>query len=669
MVKVAPQEAAIVPSVGPTPSGWRAKLRTNKRFQQVVAATTIFAVFCDILGSAIIMPGMVSVCAWADGGPADNIMNLPLSDAEKLAMTQQYVSPHAFKDPKPPFKFSLSMNMVMSAGAVGSALGSFTFGRLVDKIGCKIPMQICLFAGIGGYIIVYAAAIWVKSYWLFMFGNVWNSFFGVSMDIAMTYFGQLFEGAERDNYQGAVLGMGLVGGTIGAFIVMPFSNNPQNGENYFEAVWLALGFTVLAFILITVILVPPEVKTEEVKEGLGPGGTSPMARRILILAVVASALDSGGDEGTRMARGTILTAVFPAWQTAERQNYLLMGLLIMVIFTMAILSVMRKAMGLAAIAVVGCGATFAVQLILMIEWDDVPFLLIWYVGKLFGFLSTIASGFIITEVAPKEALGRWNGINQGATNLSMAVSPLIFATIYDVVGNVRGQEMLASTAVISFLAIVAYAPLIRMMPKPPPPEKPLEMQELEVYEEMTDAEWNKVPQEVKDQVTASLLQAGRKPRIAYWGVYTEERSTLYELQKNAVKDFKYLSNYTIRLLSNRNLLMQEQQTYKEFMEKAPTVDRDKAKLEMGTWIADYFDDAGYTDWQTQTSIFKTMIMTAFPPIDPLDDVKPDFATMPIEKFEENATKVLAVMDSHLAAEQRRIRNFGSCSLNSLIRRR
>lgn len=66
----------------------------------------------------------------------------------------------------------------MSLGFFGSALGSMFFGWLCDKIGCKLPMQICLGMGILGYVIIYASAIWVKSYYLFMLGNVWNNFFG-----------------------------------------------------------------------------------------------------------------------------------------------------------------------------------------------------------------------------------------------------------------------------------------------------------------------------------------------------------------------------------------------------------------------------------------------------------------------------------------------------------
>ena len=91
---------------------------------------------------------------------------------------------------------------------------------------------------------------------------------------------------------------------------------------------------------------------------------------------------------------------------------------------------------------------------------------------------------------------------------------------------------------------------------------------------------------------------------------------------------------------------------------SPKVDRNKAKTDMGSWIADYFDDAGYINWETQSPIFKAMLMSAFPPIDALDDVKPDYGTMPIDQWEEQLTKVLAVMDSHLASEQRRVKPIG-----------
>lgn len=111
---------------------------------------------------------------------------------------------------------------------------------------------------------------------------------------------------------------------------MPFSNNPSNGANYFESIWLAIGVTAVSLIAVTLVLVPPPEKESDKDADPATLVTPPRAARMLKLTVLASALDSGGDEGTRIARGTVLTAVFPEWQTAERQNYLLLGLLVMV---------------------------------------------------------------------------------------------------------------------------------------------------------------------------------------------------------------------------------------------------------------------------------------------------------------------------------------------------
>ena len=48
------------------------------------------------------------------------------------------------------------------------------------------------------------------------------------------YFGQLYQDsdAKRNMYVGIVGGMAMMGGTIGAFVVMPFASNPPNGENF-----------------------------------------------------------------------------------------------------------------------------------------------------------------------------------------------------------------------------------------------------------------------------------------------------------------------------------------------------------------------------------------------------------------------------------------------------
>merc|ERR1711871_744234 len=356
-----------------------------------------------------------------------------------------------------------------------------------------------------------------------------------------------------------------------------------------------------------------------------------------------------------MARGTIMTALFPEWATIERQNYLLIAMIGVAILSMVILELLKKCMNLPAVAVVGCAATLATQLVLMLEFKAGPYIAIWHCGKLFGFLSTFASGYIIQEVAPKEKLGYWNGRNEALTNLATAITPLVFAAIYDEVGNVRGVEMLAATSAISFLAMCAYIPMVKMMPARPAAPGSVKLQEMEHYEKMSDLEYCQLPLEVVNELNEKWLAAGKAPRLVTWGVYAEERKHLTQIHDNALNDFKWLNKEMIYMLSNRDAMVQEQQNMKQYEGLVPKVDREKAKLEMGSWIADYFDDAGYLDWETQSRIFKGMLMSAFPPIDALDEEKPDFATMPVKVFEHHVTKFLRVMDNHLAIEERRIK--------------
>jgi len=654
--KVAPDDVASMQTYNPL-SALQVKLRTNRRFQTIVGITTLFAVFIDILGTALIMPVLPALCAYAEGGTADAIMSMDIPLQAREDLLKEIIHPDAFKDPKPPFKFSLAMNVVLSLGQLGSALGSLLFGGLCDRIGCKIPMQICIFNGIIGYFIIYAGGRWYNSYYLFAFGLFWNNFFGNTMGCAAVYMKKLFDpGPQQEAFVGGVLSCALIGGSVGALIVMPFVTNPKNGENFFNAVWLAIGLTIVSFLLLSFVLVAtPKMTEDEKKEAEKKANekTPVMAKRILIITVIASALDSAGDEGTRMARSTIVSNLFPEWSTTEKQNYLLLALLAVVIFSLILLGLMKKCLNLASIATIGCFCTLAVQLVLMIEWDIGPYLIFWHAGKLFGFLSTLASGFIIQDVAPKNLLGLWNGRNEALTNLSMGIAPLIFAPIYDEIGNIRGQEMLAATSAISFLATCAYAPLIGMLPKPKKPEKEGDLQDLSVYEEMTATEYSQLPMEIVDKIDQKRIEMGKPPRVVSWGNYEDERTLLPQLQERAKKDFKYINQMMVNLLTDKDAMIKEQENFKTYQDLMPKLDREQAKDEMGSWIANYFDDAGYINWETQCTIFKSMLMNAFPPIDALDENKPDYATMSLEKWEENLTKFLAVMDSHLASSQRR----------------
>merc|ERR1711988_1941308 len=167
-----------------------------------------------------------------------------------------------------------------------------------------------------------------------------------------------------------------------------------------------------------------------------------------------------------------------------------------------------------------------------------------------------------------------------------------------------------------------------------------------------------------------MMEKGKNPRIVNWGDYQGERSEISALRLRARADFEYVTKDMRDILANRPKMLEMQKMMKQWEDMTPKVDREKAKQEMGAWIADYFDDAGYINWEKQAPIYKSMLISAFPPVDDLDDVKPDYATMPIDQYEDALMKFLAVMDTHLGLEK--TRNFQKLStgfFSSLLQQR
>lgn len=69
---------------------------------------------------------------------------------------------------------------------------------------------------------------------------------------------------------------------------------------------------------------------------------------------------------------------------------------------------------------------------------------------------------------------------------------------------------------------------------------------------------------------------------------------------------------------------------------------------MGEWLGEYFDDAGYEGWIYYPELFKAMVMTAFPPIEALDD-KAGSGWDDMRTFEQQQLNFLRVMDEHLVS--------------------
>ena len=56
---------------------------------------------------------------------------------------------------------------------------------------------------------------------------------------------------------------------------------------------------------------------------------------------------------------------------------------------------------------------------------------VFYAGKAFGFMSTVASNQMVALVAPKHETGYWNGVNTMAAQFASTVSIIAMAQVYD----------------------------------------------------------------------------------------------------------------------------------------------------------------------------------------------------------------------------------------------
>ena len=74
----------------------------------------------------------------------------------------------------------------------------------------------------------------------------------------------------------------------------------------------------------------------------------------------------------------------------------------------------------------------------------------------------------------------------------------------------------------------------------------------------------------------------------------------------------------------------------------------KQQEEMGRWLGEYFDDAGYEGWIYFPELFKAMVMSAFPPIEALDS-KAGSSMTTLEDCENAQINFVRVMDHHLAS--------------------
>ena len=346
-----------------------------------------------------------------------------------------------------PFKYATSTNFIAMLASLSGGAGGAIWGATSDKVGRKICMLICHIGGIGGYALMYISGVQWNSYWGYVGGLTMNGLFSGSAVMCSAYILDTMSKEESEAHIGTIMLLQMLGGTAGALILMPFIEG--RAENLFLVTFVPMIGTAFSFFCILIFLSEPNKKRAEnnreeadrktrmktmlkdesksrgsrmsvsngkvVPEDIPPvqQGMTALSKKIVVIAVIASTFDNAGDEGTRIARGTVLQNVWPATNDLKFQNYLLLSLIGLIFCAMAQGYAGKAVMGWGKTALFGAFATLATQLALnarFIKWESyVSFLACWYCGKYFGFLSTLGAQFVVMEYAPPEEAGFWTG--------------------------------------------------------------------------------------------------------------------------------------------------------------------------------------------------------------------------------------------------------------------
>jgi MFS family permease len=286
------------------------------------------------------------------------------ASAEQLAWSRTG-NPKAFRTT--PFGFSTSMNMILVLQSILGGGSMMLWGRVADVMPLKILCHINLMGTLCAYVLMYVAGNYWNSFWGFTAGIVLNGCCGGVGVFAPLYFKKVFPPEEGQFWFGMMTFISMAGGGVGALIMMPFAAG--RGENVFNAAWIGIAGTSLVWILLTVYVVEPKksAKEDKINETLEAEKekktprTPALVNKILWVLIVAMAFDAAGDEGTRIARGTILQNLFAETNRVSFQNILLATMIAMVIVAMLLTALTSTFIGKPMTAVVGAVATVVTQ--------------------------------------------------------------------------------------------------------------------------------------------------------------------------------------------------------------------------------------------------------------------------------------------------------------------
>merc|ERR1719238_2472309 len=103
-----------------------------------------------------------------------------------------------------------------------------------------------MLGGTLGYVIMYIGGSIVKSYWMFVGGNVINGLFSGSYVLVNTFILDTFDKKEAEGPIMTLQSISGLGAAAGSLILMPFTQG--NASRVFDAAWIGIIGTAVAFV-------------------------------------------------------------------------------------------------------------------------------------------------------------------------------------------------------------------------------------------------------------------------------------------------------------------------------------------------------------------------------------------------------------------------------------
>lgn len=648
----------------------------NSHAKKLATYATLLAAFIDIACSVILQPAhpmmssnapkAVKPSAWPDG----------------------YKHPQAFPSDGGMPEYQWAVTCMLVANQIGQSIASFLFGSLSDRLGRRACMLLCTFMGavtMAGY---YIAGVVVKSYWLYVAFQFLNGLFGAMKTLAQAYIQDINEPEDFKSLQPLIIMMftfgGVAGGLLGGTVNGAIRVDDKSGD-LFTAALIGLGLELASFLAIFINCIDPPRKgaTKPPGAAAGPAPANPgmdsKVRQILLVIIIGGGLDAFGDNGNTFARNVIFSNRYPlgkepAWNT------ILISIKAAGVF-LAMILVVRSAKCIRMPLWTIIGNLFSSFCQFGIIPNAMPmgaFVAVWTCSQCFGFTSTMAEVFLLPGFAPAASRGFWLGL-QGAVNmLCMASAPLVLSGIYSLLIPAPGSPAsefataelatLATCGSISLIAAVLFIRLICLLPKPPSPTAgpAITKDDLPTYRQMSEREITRLSGQERYQVNKLLLEDKQDPLYARWISYQEdfEAGDLSRIMSSAQGDFKFIENILMQKLKAPTEMAQDCAN-DSAMRSAfyRGYDVDVERQQMGTWLSNYLNDAGYHSWLWYPDIYKAMFMNAFPPVNKLDGKPVEFES--VEDYESYIIKFNGVVKRHIAMTQRPETTEAMKSLNTL----